>query len=167
MTPAQLLDDLLLANIRYAEHTHEPMAPVIPARKLAIVSCMDARLAPPEALGLKAGDAHILRNAGARVTDDVLRSLAVSCGLLGVRNILVLPHTDCGMYRTSAAIRESIHAASGHDGPGELFEIGDAIATLREDVARIQQAPFLPSDVTVWGGRLDVTTGKISIEVPA
>ena len=162
-----VLERLLDANRDYVDAGHDPMAPVVPRLKLAIVTCMDARLMPPEALGLQAGDAHILRNAGARVTDDVLRSLAVSCAVLGVRNILVIPHTECGMYKPEPELRAAIREVSGHDGPAELHQYGDPGATLRQDVERIAAAPFLPPGVRVWGGRLDVATGEVTIEVQA
>ena len=162
-------DDLLQrvteANDRYVEAGHDAMAPVTPRLRLAIVTCMDARLMPPEALGLEAGDAHILRNAGARVTDDVLRSLAVSCAVLGVRKVLVVPHTECGMYKPESELRAAIRNVSGEDGPPALHEYGDPEATLRADVERIRGASFLPPDLVVWGGRLDVKTGRLTIEV--
>ena len=161
------LDRLIAANRDYVERGHDPMVPVVPRLKLAIVTCMDARLAPPEALGLENGDAHILRNAGARVTDDVLRSLAVSCAVLHVRNILVIPHTECGMYKPEQELRSAIREITGHDGPPELHEYGDPATTLREDVKRICASPFLPPDIKVWGARLDVATGRVTVEVEA
>ena len=162
-----VLDRILTANRDYVERGHDPMVPVVPRLQLAIVTCMDARLAPPEALGLQNGDAHILRNAGARVTEDVLRSLAVSCAVLQVRNILVIPHTECGMYKPESQLRAAIREVSGHDGPPALHEYGDPAMTLREDVERICASPFLPPDVKVWGARLDVSTGRVTVEVEA
>ena len=167
MTDPGVLERLLDANRSYVEAGHDAIAPVAPRLKLAIVTCMDARLMPPEALGLQAGDAHILRNAGARVTEDVLRSLAVSCAVLGVRNILVIPHTECGMYKAEEELRERIREVSGHPGPPALHQYGDPQATLRDDVERICTSPFLPEDVVVWGARLDVKTGEVTVEVPA
>lgn len=162
-----VLDRILAANRDYIERGHDPMVPVVPRLQLAIITCMDARLAPPEALGLENGDAHILRNAGARVTDDVLRSLAVSCAVLRVRNILVIPHTECGMYKTEQELRAAISGVSGDDGPPQLHEYGDPATTLRQDVERIRASPFLPPDIRVWGARLDVTTGRVTVEVEA
>lgn len=164
---ADILKRLLDANDSYVAEGHDAVAPVVPRLKLAIVTCMDARLMPPEALGLVPGDAHILRNAGARVTEDVLRSLAVSCAVLGVRHILVIPHTECGMYKTETELRDAIRTVSGQAGPPALFEYGDPEAALRDDVERIRTAPYLPPDVTVWGARHDVKTGRVTIEVDA
>ena len=126
-----LLQNLLAANRDYADGGHDAMAPVTPRLRLAIVTCMDARLMPPDALGLQPGDAHIIRNAGGRVTDDVLRSLAVSCAVLGVRRIVVIPHTQCGMYKSEEEIRAAIRDVSGHDGPARLHEYGDPEAAQR------------------------------------
>ncbi|HWH31771.1 MAG TPA: carbonic anhydrase [Egibacteraceae bacterium] len=162
-----LLQNLLAANRDYADGGHDAMAPVTPRLRLAIVTCMDARLMPPDALGLQPGDAHIIRNAGGRVTDDVLRSLAVSCAVLGVRRIVVIPHTQCGMYKSEEEIRAAIRDVSGHDGPARLHEYGDPEAALRRDVERVRSAPFLPPDVSVWGARFDVETGRITVEVDA
>jgi carbonic anhydrase len=162
-----LLGQLLAANRDYAEQGHEPESPVAPRLHLAVVTCMDARLVPPEALGLRPGDAHIIRNAGGRVTDDALRSLAVSCSALGVRNVLVLPHTGCGMHTSEQRLRAAIERVSGHDGPRELHAFTDADAALSEDVERIRQAPFLPEDLRVWGARFDVETGRVHIEIDA
>jgi carbonic anhydrase len=167
MADDNMLDRLLAANRDYAAEAHDALAPVVPRLRLAIVTCMDARLVPPEALGLRPGDAHILRNAGARVTDDVLRSLAVSCAVLGVRHILVVPHTECGMHKPEQELRTAIRDVSGQDGPEKLYQYGDPEATLRDDVARIRSAPYLPPDITVWGARHDVKTGRVTIEVDA
>lgn len=163
----ELLGRLLAANEGYVSAGHDAKAPVAPRLRLAIVTCMDARLMPPEALGLTPGDAHILRNAGARVTEDVLRSLAVSCAVLGVRHVLVIPHTECGMYKTEDELRDAIRGVSGDAGPAALYQYGDPEATLRDDVQRVRSAPYLPADLTVWGARLDVSSGKLTIEVDA
>lgn len=162
-----VLDRILAANRDYAERGHDPMVPGVPRLHLAIVTCMDARLAPLEALGLQTGDAHILRNAGARVTDDVLRSLAVSCAVLQVRDIMVIPHTQCGMHKPEQELRATIREVSGDDGPPQLHEYADPATTLREDVERICASQFLPADIKVWGARLDVTTGRVTVEVEA
>lgn len=164
---ATLLERLLDANRSYTDGGHDTEAPVAPRLKLAIVTCMDARVLPLKALGLSAGDTHVMRNAGARVTEDVLRSLAVSCGALGVRHVLVMPHSGCGMQKTEEELRAAIREASGDDGPAELLRYGDPEETLRQDVERVRTAPFLPAGLTVWGARLDVDTGQVTLEVPA
>lgn len=163
----ELLRRLLAANEGYVSAGPDANAPVAPRLRLAIVTCMDARLMPPEALGLTPGDAHTLRNAGARVTEDVLRSLAVSCGALGVRYVLVMPHTGCGMEKSEQELRAAIRAVSGEDGPDALYQYGVPEATLRDDVQRVRSAPYLPPDLIVWGARLDVSSGKLTIEVDA
>ena len=130
---------------------------------LAIVTCMDSRIEPLKVVGLKAGDAKILRNAGARVTEDVLRTLVLATHLLGVKRVLVMPHTDC---RMASGDEDSIHASimesSGIDTRSiEIRTVKDQIAALKTDVLRIQKFPLLSEDLEVIGAVYDVKTGKL------
>jgi len=130
---------------------------------LAIVTCMDSRIEPLKVVGLKAGDAKILRNAGARVTEDVLRTLVLATHLLGVKRVLVMPHTDC---RMASGDEDSIHASimesSGIDTRSiEIRTVKDQIAALKTDVLRIQTFPLLSEDLEVIGVVYDVKTGKL------
>ena len=130
---------------------------------LAIVTCMDSRIEPLKVVGLKAGDAKILRNAGARVTEDVLRTLVLATHLLGVKRVLVMPHTDC---RMASGDEDSIHASimesSGVDTRSiEIRTVKDQIAALKTDVLRIQTFPLLSEDLEVLGAVYDVKTGKL------
>ena len=130
---------------------------------LAIVTCMDSRIEPLKVVGLKAGDAKILRNAGARVTEDVLRTLVLATHLLGVKRVLVMPHTDC---RMASGDEDSIHASimenSGIDTRSiEIRTVKDQIAALKTDVLRIQTFPLLSQDLEVIGAVYDVKTGKL------
>lgn len=133
------------------------------ARGLAIVTCMDSRIEPLKAVGLSAGDAKILRNAGARVTDDVLRTLILATHLLGVTRILVMPHTDCRMVgRREADVHAEILAASGVDTrSAEIRTVTDQELALREDVERVRAYPLLAAGVTVAGAVYDVRTGNL------
>ena len=109
-----MIDELLLNNARYAEGFDKGNLPLPPARKLAVVACMDARLDPHRVLGLEEGDAHVIRNAGAVVSDDVIRSLVISQRLLGTREIVLIQHTDCGMLTfRDDAVKDEIEADTG------------------------------------------------------
>jgi carbonic anhydrase len=157
------LDDVLRANADFAEAFRDGDLPAPPSRHLAIVTCMDARIMPLSVFGLDLGDAHILRNAGGRVTDDVLRSLLVSSHLLGTRSFAVVHHTRCGMITNSDSdIRAAVRDGSGRD-PGnlEFFAIADPEADLRADVKRITTAGLFPPDVDVRGFIYDVGDGHL------
>jgi carbonic anhydrase len=157
------LDDLLDANAVFADEFGGGDLPAPPSRHLAVVTCMDARILPLSVFGLKIGDAHILRNAGGRVTDDVLRSLLVSSHILGTRAIAVVHHTECGMLtKTDAEIREAVREGSGSD-PGdiEFHAIADPEADLRADVKRVAESGLLPPEVDVRGFIYDVRDGRL------
>lgn len=157
-----------LVNANQLMGVRAAITPSSPAMGLTVVTCMDARVLPPEALGLRSGDAHMLRNAGGRVSDDVLRSLAVSCSVYDVRDVAIVHHTDCGMVKSEAVVRDAIARASGgHQGPDDLGMIGETDAELAADVDRVRACPFLPGDLRVWGLRFDVKTGLISLEIEA
>lgn len=131
-------------------------------RGLAIVTCMDSRISPLEVLGLAPGDAKILRNAGGRVTDDVLRTLILAVHLLGVRRVLVMPHTQCRMAESSEAeLHALVNQSSGLSSDHIVFgAIDDPARTLREDLDRVHNAPLLPG-IDVAGAVYDVATGRL------
>ena len=161
--PAEF-DDIFAANQAFAnsfEHSHLTGTAT---RGLAIVTCMDSRISPLAVVGMQAGDAKILRNAGARVTEDVLRTLVLATYLLGVKKILVMPHTNCRMASAEEAdIHEHIQNEFGVDTRSlEFRTVKDQEKALALDVSRIRAFPFLNKDVVVGGAIYDVTTGKIT-----
>lgn len=160
-------DDVLDANRSYASAFTDEGLPGRAAKGLAVVTCMDSRIEPLKMLGLARGDAKILRTAGARVTDDVLRSLVLAHHLLGVQRVLVVAHTDCGMAKgTDDIVHETIRSATGLDTRSVEFAlIADQEATLRKDVQRVRSSPYLV-DVPVLGGVYDVRSGAIQVVVP-
>lgn len=160
-------EDVLAANTVYSRHFADAGTPGKAARGLAVVTCMDSRISPLEMLGLQPGDAKILRNAGARVTDDVLRTLVLAVHLLEVTRVMVVPHTDC---RMTTVTDEQVHAeilARGVDTRSlEFRTIADQISTLADDVQRIRSSPYLPAGLPVVGCVYDVHTGLIEVAVP-
>lgn len=153
----------LQANQAYARRFALTGLEPVAAAGLAVVTCMDSRIEPLQMLGLRPGDAKILRNAGARVTDDVLRTLVLAVHLLGVGRVLVVPHLRC---RMSAEDEDHVHAAilaaSGVDTRSlELRPAPDVRAALRADVQRIRSSPYLPPDLVVGGAVYDVDTGAL------
>ena len=131
---------------------------------LAIITCMDSRIDPLRIVGMKAGDAKILRNAGARVTDDVLRTLILAAYLLGVNRVLVMPHTDCRMASgTEAQIHQEILDKSGVDTTSiQIRTVTDQISALKDDLVRIEGFPLLPKDIKALGAIYDVKSGKLT-----
>jgi len=164
-----MFDELLAANTEYAdEFALEGIAPVA-ARGFALVTCMDSRIEPLTMLGLHPGDAKILRNAGARVTPDVLRSLVLATRLLDVHEIAVMQHTNCALADESddgVRSRLSGQGADGVDG-WEFLAMPDPDAALAADVALVRGCPQLPEGIVVEGWRYDVTTGRIRQIVPS
>ena len=158
-----VFDDVLKANAEYADDFALGGLEPVAARGLGIVTCMDSRIEPLALLGLSPGDAKILRNAGARVTDDVLRTLVLAVHLLGVSRILVMPHTRCRMVQAEdAAVHEAIRQRSGLDTRSLDFRlITDQEAVLRADMRRIRSSPYLPADIAVAGVIYDVDTGLV------
>lgn len=132
--------------------------------KVAIVTCMDSRLHVAQALGLALGDAHILRNAGGRVTEDMLRSLVISQQQLGTREIVVLHHTDCGAQTfTNEAFCQQLHETLGVDVSGQDFLPFENVEdSVREDMALLRQSPLIPDDVVISGAVYDVDTGRMT-----
>jgi carbonic anhydrase len=165
--PHEVFHDLVIANSEYAEKFHAPKATGVARRGLAIVTCIDSRIDPLRMMGLTAGDAKILRNAGARVTDDVVNTLVLTTHLLGVDRILVMPHTDCRMTAPSdQVLHEEIMQASGVDTHSLQFPtVSDQRAALAHDVARILNCPYLKAGTVVAGGIYDVHKGRLDLLV--
>jgi carbonic anhydrase len=160
--PAEF-DDIFAANQAFAnsfEHSHLTGTA---SRGLAIVTCMDSRISPLAVVGMKAGDAKILRNAGARVTDDVLRTLVLATYLLGVKRVLVMPHTDCRMANNNEAeIHEMIDKQHGVDTRGiEFRTVDNQQSALVSDVKSIRAFSLLPKDLVVVGAIYDVASGLL------
>lgn len=165
-TPA--FTDVLEGNARYAATYQDEGKPGRAARGLAVVTCMDSRIEPLQMLGMERGDVKILRNAGARVTDDVLRTLVLAVALLGVERILVVPHTDCGMVKNDDdRVQEAVKECTGMDARSiDFFTISDQASTLERDVQRIRSWPFLPRGLPVAGMLYDVHAGRLDLVVP-
>ena len=161
-------EDLLAANESFAARFNSARLEGTAARGLAVVTCMDSRIEPLQMLGLSKGDAKIIRNAGARVTDDVLRTLVLAVHLLGVDRIMIVAHTDCRMAKvTDAQVHAAIAAQSGLDTRSLNFRtITDQQAALSSDVQRVRSSPYLPKNLRVIGGCYDVQTGRLEITVP-
>lgn len=157
-----MFDDLLEANAAYAYNFHDSGVAGRAARGLAVVTCIDSRIDPLKMLGLIPGDAKIIRNAGARVTDDALRSLILAVNLLGVDRVLVVQHTDCAMAKSSEAEIRAKLGAGAED--LETCAMDDQAAALRDDVAKVRDCKLIPPSTLVGGFTFDVHTGKL---VPA
>jgi carbonic anhydrase len=155
-------DELLRNNERYAKSFDKGDLPLPPARHVAVLACMDARLDVHELLGLAEGDAHVIRNAGGAATDDAIRSLAISQRLLGTREIILIHHTDCGMLTfTDDALKRQIEAETGLRPPFALEAFPDVDADVRQSVARIEASPFVPRRDSVRGFVYDVKSGRL------
>jgi carbonic anhydrase len=158
-----VFDDVLAANATYAESFQLGSLSAPPVRRLAVVTCMDARMLPHSIFGLAPGDAHVIRNAGGRVTDDAIRSLLVSTHVLGVNTIAVVPHTECGMITTDDTLRTAVERGSGHSAADiDFHAIADPDKDLHDDIERLRSSPFLPAGTTVAGFRYDVRTGRLA-----
>jgi carbonic anhydrase len=155
-------DDLLRNNESYAGSFDKADLPMPPGKKTAVVACMDARLDPARALGLEEGDAHVIRNAGGVVTDDAIRSLAISQRLLGTEEIILIHHTDCGMLTFSDDdFKRQIQDDTGIK-PGWAAEaFGDLDEDVRQSIARIKASPFIPNKDAVRGFVYEVETGRL------
>jgi carbonic anhydrase len=183
---SQTLDEVLAANERYvSEFGDKGKLPMPPGRHFAILTCMDARLDPAKYAGLAEGDAHVIRNAGGRASDDAIRSLVISHKLLGTREWFVVHHTDCGMETftndimanllNSSLETASVDATGWHDtgkGPGSTegryinwLTISDNAASVVEDVRRIKAHPLVPDYIPVYGYIYDCKSGRL-VEVP-
>jgi carbonic anhydrase len=158
-----MIDEILEHNRRRAETFRDGALPIAPARRLAVLACMDSRLVVEDVLGLAPGDAHVVRNAGGLATDDALRSLIVSSRLLGTREFLVVEHTDCGLAgRREDDLRRRVAEESGTDASGLVFgAFPDLEDNLRRQVEIIRENPFIPGDSVVRGLLYDVKTGLL------
>lgn len=182
---SSVLDEVLKANEQYvAGFGNKGKLPLPPARRFAILTCMDARLHPSKFAGLSEGDAHVIRNAGGRASDDAIRSLVISYKLLGTREWFVIHHTDCGMELftddiIAGLLEKSLETATIDDkgwrdvgaGPGSVVgryikwhTINNLAGSVAEDVARIRSHPLVPKSIPIYGYIYDVKTGKL-IEV--
>ena len=156
-------DQLFVANAEFAKNFKSQDLTGEAKKGLAIVTCMDSRIDPLRIIGMSAGDAKILRNAGARVTEDVLRTLILATTLLNVSRVLVMPHTDC---RMASGTEEQIHATilekSGIDTRSvEIRTVTDQVAALKSDLVRIEQFPLLPKGIEIVGAIYNVKTGEL------
>jgi carbonic anhydrase len=182
-----VVTEVLAANAEYvANFGDKGNLPMPPGRSFAILTCMDARLDPAKYAGLAEGDAHVIRNAGGRASDDAIRSLVISYKLLGTREWFVIHHTDCGMETfnnqimgdllASSLKTASVDASGWHDsgdGPGtadgkfiQWLTISNQEQSVLEDVQRIRNSPMVPADIPVYGYIYDCKSGKL-VEVPA
>jgi carbonic anhydrase len=182
---SKIVDEVLAANRSYASDFSKGDLPMPPGRRFAILTCMDARLDPAKYAGLSEGDAHVIRNAGGRASDDAIRSLVISYKLLGTKEWFVVHHTDCGMETFSNEIMSdllasslktaSVDASGWHDsceGPGctdgkyiNWLTIKNQEQSVLEDVMRIRSHSLVPTDIPVYGYIYDVKSGRL-IEVP-
>lgn len=182
---SKILKEVLLANRNYAAGFDKADLAMPPARQFAILTCMDARLDPAKYAGLSEGDAHVVRNAGGRASDDAIRSLVISYKLLGTKEWFVIHHTDCGMETFSNEIMTdlcasslesaSVDASGWHDhgaGPGSTeakyinwLTIKNQAESVLEDVNRIKAHPLVPANIPVYGYVYDVKSGSL-IEIP-
>ncbi|WP_445370530.1 beta-class carbonic anhydrase [Methylomonas sp. HW2-6] len=182
---SKIHNEVLLANREYASSFDKGGLAMPPARQFAILTCMDARLDPAKYAGLAEGDAHVIRNAGGRASDDAIRSLVISYKLLGTKEWFVIHHTDCGMETftndimsdllASSLKTSSVDASGWHDsgdGPGSTdgkyinwLTIKNQADSVLEDVKRIKAHSLVPSDIPVYGYVYDVKTGRL-LEVP-
>ena len=156
-------NDFLAANQGYAETFTKGGKPMPPAKKIAVVACMDARIETGRLLGLEEGDAHVIRNAGGVVTDDVIRSLAISQRLLGTREIMLIHHTDCGMLTfKDDAVKAQIEDDTGLRPPFALEAFPDLTEDVRQSIRRIQSSPFVPHKAAIRGFVYDAETGQLN-----
>jgi carbonic anhydrase len=155
-------DHLIHANARYVE-TFPGSRPQRPKLRMAVIECMDSRLDTFAALGLEIGDAHIIRNAGGLITDDVLRSLAISQRSMGTREVVILHHTNCGMNAfDDAAFRAKLEAESGQRPTWDVPGFVDIEAKVRESIATVRDCAWIPNRDEVRGFVFDVATAKIT-----
>jgi carbonic anhydrase len=154
-------DELVENSKRYAERFDKGDLPLPPAKKVAVVACMDARLIPTRVLGLEEGDAHVIRNAGGAITDDEIRSLSISQHLLGTEEIILIHHTDCGMLTfTDDEFRSRLQKETGIRPEWAAEAFSDLDEDVRQSVRRIEASPFIPRK-NVRGFVYDVTTGAL------
>jgi len=157
-------DEVLKANETYAQNFTHGHLPLPPGRKLAVVACMDARLIVSQILGLKAGDAHIVRNAGGIVTEDALRSLIISHELLGTQEFIIINHTDCGMLTfKDEDLRARLQPQTGTAAvsPASFQAFTNLERNVQEQIQKLKSHPWVPKQISVRGFVYDVKTGKL------
>jgi carbonic anhydrase len=156
------------ANERFAASFDSGALEIPPARPLIVLTCIDARVDPAAAFGLRVGDAHVIRNAGGRATDDAIRSMLISSWLLGTREFAVIHHTDCGMTKfTDDVLRDMIRDGAGVEVDMDFLSFADAEESAREDVDAIRATKGFPEGVAVSGHVYDVRTGRVrQVEAP-
>ena len=159
-----ITDEVLTNNEDYAARFSDGELPMPPARNLAVVACMDARMVVTEILGIGNGDAHIIRNAGGIVNQETLRSLLISTRLLGTREIIVLNHTDCGMhtFKDEELLQQLREETRQPVDPIPFYSFKDSEQNVRWQVDKIKSYPLLPPEITVRGFVYDVTNGRLS-----
>ncbi len=156
-------DDLVRHNEEYSRSFKKGDLPLPPAKHVAVVACMDARLDVHKILGLQEGDAHVIRNAGGAVTDDAIRSLAISQRLLGTKEVILIHHTDCGMLTfTDDQVKKQIESETGIRPPFALEAFSDLDDDVRQSIARIKASPFVPNKSNIRGFVYDVRTGRLN-----
>ncbi len=156
------IGDYLKNNGEYAS-AHVGGLPVQPSRHVAVVACMDSRMKIFPMLGMADGEAHVIRNAGGVVTDDVIRSLAISQRLLGTREIMLIHHTDCGLQKTTEdEFKDAVEADTGIRPHWAVEAFTDPARDVRQSIGRIKSSPFIPFKDVVRGFVFDVTTGRLS-----
>lgn len=161
MANLDVFRELTDANTAYAATSHR-VVPVMPARHLAVLTCMDVRIDPLRAFGLDLGEAHVLRNAGARVTPDVLRSLALSAHLLGTRAVALVAHTTCGVLDPEGTVPDRLAAAMGREPAGdEWHTFADPRQALRDDADILLRWADRPDDLVVGAYLFDVESGRL------
>ena len=160
---------MLEANETFADGFERGDLEIPPARGAVVLTCIDARIDPARVLGLDIGDAHVLRNAGGRASDDAIRSMTISSWLLGTREFVVIHHTDCGMEKfTNDALRDKIKEEKGVDvGDTDFLTFSDLDQSVRDDVEKIRSTASLPDGVEVSGFVYDVRSGRLREVVPA
>jgi carbonic anhydrase len=159
-----VVPELLAGNARYAAGFTKGDLPLPPKRHVAVLVCMDARIDPAKVLELEEGDAHVIRNAGGRASDDAIRSLAISQQLLGTREVMVIHHADCGMLTfTNDQLQAKLQEELGADATGvDFLPFPDLAQSVRDDVAALRRSPLLRPDTPIAGFIYDVTTGKLA-----
>ena len=156
-------EDFLAANQRYAKTFTKGGKPMPPAKKVAVIACMDARIETGRLLGLEEGDAHVIRNAGGVITDDVIRSLAISQRLLGTTEIVLIHHTDCGMLTfKDDALKAQIEVDTGLRPPFALEAFPHLEDDVRQSIRRIRSSPFVPHKDDIRGFVFDVQAGRLN-----
>ena len=159
-----VVQEFLEANERYARTFQKGQLPMPPARHVAVLTCMDARLDPARLLGLEEGDAHVIRNAGGRASEDAIRSLVISEQLLGTNTVVVIHHTDCGMLTFSnddlrTKVKQELKADADHI---DFLPFKDLEQSVRDDVATLKASPLIPKNVDISGYIYDVKSGRLS-----